>query len=326
MYAVNIKSNGNSLHLSLDRTTEMEQGQIKRVLQLMKLMTDNDSYTINDLARKLDTTYRSVYRYIDTFKDAGLAVVKHGPGIYSLESVGKQMADISKLVMFSEEEGRIVNNLIDSLDNSNSLKRDLKRKLSSIYKSTSLGEFVSNKSTAKHVEYLGEAMEKKKVAILHGYQSPHSGTSRDRIVEAYDFTSNLVDVWCLDLEDKTNKIFKISRIGKVEILERPWEYESWHEKNEVDIFRMSGKRTIPVTLELGLQAKNLLLEEYPMAEKDLVKGKNGEVLLKTKVSDLAGVGRFVMGLAHDIKVKNSPELMEYLRHFDEQYVGRLLNK
>lgn len=304
----------------------MEQGQIVRVLKLMKYMTKNETYTVYDLARKMDTTYRSIYRYIETFKDAGFSVTKQSTGVYSLDSIDKSIVDLSKLVMFSEEEGRIVNSLIDSLHNSNALKRDLKRKLSSIYKSTALGEFVSNKSTAKHVENLGEAIEKKQVAVLHDYQSPHSKTSRDRLVEPFDFTSNLVDVWCYDREDNKNKIFKIARIGEVEILDQPWNFENMHEKDEVDIFRMPGERKIPVTLQLGIQAKNLLLEEYPLAYKDIVKGKNGEVILKTMVSNLAGVGRFVMGLAHDIKIIKSPQLVQYLTDYDNQAVGRLLGK
>ena len=304
----------------------MEQGQIVRVLRLMKYMTNNDTYTVYDLAKKMKTTYRTIYRYIETFKGAGFSVTKQSTGIYSLDSIDKSIVDLSKLVMFSEEEGRIVNSLIDSLDNTNSLKRDLKRKLSSIYKSTSLGEFVGNKSTAKHVENLGEAIEKKQAVILHDYQSPHSKTKRNRLVEPYDFTSNFVDVWCYDCEDNKNKTFKIARIGEVEILEQPWAFENMHEKDDVDIFRMTGERKIPVTLQLGIHAKNLLLEEYPLAYKDILKGKNGEVLLRTKVSDLAGVGRFVIGMAHDIKIIKSPQLVKYLTDYDNQAVGRLLGK
>ena len=56
----------------------MEQPKIERVLRLMQLLTGNVNYTINDLADKLDTSYRSIYRYLDTFKDAGFVVQKVG--------------------------------------------------------------------------------------------------------------------------------------------------------------------------------------------------------------------------------------------------------
>ena len=59
----------------------MDQPKLERLLRLMKLMTGNVNYTVNDLAERLGTTYRSVYRYIDTFKDAGFVVQNMGGGV-----------------------------------------------------------------------------------------------------------------------------------------------------------------------------------------------------------------------------------------------------
>ena len=150
--------------------------------------------------------------------------------------------------------------------------------------------------------------------ILKNYESGNSHMVSDRLVEPFDFTTNLIDVWCYDLEKKENKVFKISRIGDVRVLEEEWSEEGAHKKSFTDCFRMSGFEQTPVKLELGIMAKNLLLEEYPLAEKDLTK-VNDTWVLDTKVSDMAGVGRFVIGLAHDIKVIDSPELVEYIRLF-----------
>ena len=61
-------------------------------------------------------------------------------------------------------------------------------------------------------------------------------------------------------------------------------------------------------------AKNLLTEEYPMAEQDLRK-EDGKWILETKVSGMEGVGRFVMGLAPEIKIIDSPELECYIKDF-----------
>ncbi|MBR5562680.1 MAG: HTH domain-containing protein, partial [Bacteroidales bacterium] len=47
----------------------MDQPKIERMLRLMKMMAGNRNYTIDELAEKLGTSYRSIYRYIDTFKD-----------------------------------------------------------------------------------------------------------------------------------------------------------------------------------------------------------------------------------------------------------------
>ena len=61
-------------------------------------------------------------------------------------------------------------------------------------------------------------------------------------------------------------------------------------------------------------AKNLLIEEYPLAMKDITL-ENGSWWLKTKVKNLTGVGRFVIGLLDQVKVINSPDLMAYISRY-----------
>ena len=40
------------------------------------LLSGNFGYTVNEIAEKFNTTSRTIYRYIDTFKDAGFKVIK----------------------------------------------------------------------------------------------------------------------------------------------------------------------------------------------------------------------------------------------------------
>ena len=46
----------------------MDQPKIERLLRLMALMSGNVDYTVEELASRLETSYRSIYRYIETFK------------------------------------------------------------------------------------------------------------------------------------------------------------------------------------------------------------------------------------------------------------------
>ena len=64
----------------------MDQPKLERMLRLMKLLSGNVNYTINELAERLDTTYRSIYRYIDTFKECGFAVEKLHGGVWKIRS------------------------------------------------------------------------------------------------------------------------------------------------------------------------------------------------------------------------------------------------
>ena len=292
----------------------MEQPKIERLLRLMKMMSGNTNFTVDELAERLGISYRSIYRYIDTFKESGFVVEKLHSNVYKLGKMPKSYVDLKRLIYFSEEEAYIINSLINSLDNPNALKTNLLKKLSAVYNSTSIANYTCNKESALSIESLGEAIKDRKKVILKNYESGNSHKVSDRLVEPFEFTTNMIDVWCYDLEKKENKVFKISRIGEVRVLEEEWSEEEAHRKSITDCFRMSGFEQTPVKLEMGIMAKNLLLEEYPLAEKDLKK-EGDRWILETLVSDMAGVGRFVIGLAHDIKVIDSPELVEYIRLF-----------
>ena len=120
----------------------MDQPKIERLLRLMKMMSGNVNYTIDELAEKLGTSYRSIYRYIDTFKESGFVVEKLHSNVYKLGKMPRSYVDLKNLIYFSEEEAYIVNSLINSLDSTNTLKTNLKKKLSAVYNSTSIVNYV----------------------------------------------------------------------------------------------------------------------------------------------------------------------------------------
>ena len=292
----------------------MDQPKIERMLRLMKLLASNTNYTIDELAEKLNMSYRTIYRYIDTFKSSGFAVSKLYGNVYKLGKMPKRAPDFENLIYFSEEEAYIVNSLIDNLDQTNNLKVGLKRKLATIYNSTSIVEYVDKRNISTKVRALTEAVKNKKKVRLIGYESANSDSVKDRLVEPFAFSTNLIDVFAYDLSDLHNKVFKISRIGEVESLDEGWEFEGSHRRQSTDVFRMSGKSPKTIKLRLGIRSKNLLLEEYPLAAKDITR-KGAYWLLETGVYDYAGVCRFYLGLMDDISIIDSPELVEYVREY-----------
>ena len=297
----------------------MDQPKIERMLRLMRLMASNTNYTIDELAERLGTTYRSIYRYIDTFKECGFAVEKLQGGVYKMTTVNRSYPNFEKLLYFSQEEAYLVNSLIDRLDPTNALKAELKRKLAVIYNSTSIADFVDKRSNAANVEKLGNAIRAKRKVILHNYESGSSHTVRDRLVEPFAFTTNFIDVWAYDLEDGHNKLFKISRIDSVEVLEDKWEQERAHRRQGMDVFRMTGHSGKRVQLRISTYAKDLLVEEYPLAEKD-VKRKGQYWMLDTEIFDYAGICRFYLGLADQIKIVESPEFTEYVSEYVKKHL------
>ena len=300
----------------------MDQPKIERMLRLMKMMSGNTNYTIDELAEKLGMSYRSVYRYIDTFKASGFVIEKLQKNVYKVGKMPRSHVDMSKLIYFSEEEAYLVNSMINGLHPTNQLKADLKKKLSAIYSCTSIANYVHSEDTISNIQELENAIRDKKKVILKSYESANSHEVSDRFIEPFEFTTNCIDIWGYDLEKQECRVFKISRIKCVVVLDDSWSNEDKHQKSKTDCFRMSGFEQTPVKLELSLMAKNLLLEEYPLAQKDL-KEIDGKWILDTMASNMAGVGRFVIGLADEIKVIDSPILTEYIRTFTNKYLTRI---
>ena len=301
----------------------MDQPKIERVLRLMKMMTGANRYSVEELAERLGTSYRSIYRYIDTFKEVGFVVHKEEGAVYRLGKESPYFKDISQLIHFTDEEAHIVNQLIGALDDTNMLKQNLRRKLSSVYNCTSLANSIVKGKNAENVNRIIEAIEEHRQVILHDYSSSHTSSKRDRLIEPVAFTTNYVQIWSFDTSDGKIKLFNTARIGEVEILDTEWQNEAEHRSGHIDIFRNMGFEQKRVQLRLGVMSRNLLTEEYPLAERDLHQEDERHWLLDTMVCNYAGVGRFVMGLIDDIEIIDSPELTAYLRSKLEQASAKL---
>lgn len=177
-----------------------------------------------------------------------------------------------------------------------------------------------DKDKAAAISRLQHACSQKKCVILHNYSSSNSGTMKDRYVEAYEVRPDDNLVMCYDRNTASAeklKVFNISRIGWVEVLDEDWQFPSSHKKIEVDAFHMSGTKPISVSLQLDMMAKNLLVEEYPAAEKDLVADKNDPSTwyYNAKVYSIYGIGRFYIGLANHITILDCPELKAYVEEY-----------
>ena len=296
----------------------MDQPKIERILRLMKMLTANTSYTVDDMAERLDMSRRTIYRYIDTFREAGFVIKKSGNCI-RLDKESPHFKDISQLVHFTEEEAVILKRAIESIDDTNLLKQNLKRKLYSVYDNKILADTIVRGSNAATVHALINGIEEHRQVILRSYRSSHGGAVRDRLVEPFAFTTNYVQVWCFDTDSKSCKLFKLARIDSVEVTNDEWQYEEQHKKGTIDIFRMNGEERHHIRLSLGILSRNLLIEEYPLAEEHLSQTDDERWILDTEVASYAGVARFVVGLMDDIRIIDTPELEQYLADYVAKY-------
>ena len=292
----------------------MEQPKIEKIFNLIRMMSGKKTFTVGELAEKIDTNYRSIYRYIDTFRSAGFVVEKIQGSTYRILNMPSSFKNFDKLVYFTEEEAAVINSLIENLEETNSFKTTLRKKLSAIYDRTDILNATPKHPTAIKLFALNDAMHKKKRVVLKSYESAHSGTVLDRTVEPYRYTEGCMAIWAYDVENKDCRIFKVSRIGKVQITDIDWQNESEHRDGFVDAFRMAGTERYHVRLELSLRAKNLLAEEFPLAVKD-IRMENDKWIYEGDVTHMAGIGRFVIGLIRDIRILESDELRSYISEY-----------
>ena len=293
----------------------MDHGRILRLLDLMKLLSSNVDYTIKELMDRLDISRRSIFRYLETLRFAGFAVQKKkGTSIHKLLSKSDDSIDLSRLIHLSEEEAYLLHNLLGALSSDCQVMINLEEKLTALFDATSVTEIIGNKVNGENIMRLREAIDKKKQVILVGYESGNTMSISDRLVEPIKFSTNYMDIYAYEVASGKTKTFKISRIKNVSTSLRDWQYEDKHENIEADCFRMTGKEDIPVTLRMTLKAKNLLVEEYPLSSR-YISFDGDHWWFRGNVKDLAGVGRFVIGLADQIEIINTNMLSEYIYEY-----------
>ncbi|MCP9748794.1 YafY family protein [Lacihabitans sp. CS3-21] len=147
---------------------------------------------------------------------------------------------------------------------------------------------------------------------LHHYHSPTSiETNPCRLVEPIAYLDQHRQLEAYDPAKSDVRIFKIDRIGRVQLLETTCQNPKKH-KRYTDAFGFSGDKRKMVKIRLSPLAKVLLLEEHPMA-RPYVSDEHNVTYFQGPICHPAGIGRFILGLPGHVKVLYGPELLAHLR-------------
>lgn len=291
----------------------MELEKFERQLRLLEMLVGNTYLTVQELCDRTGLTKRSIYRYLDFFKTAGFDLVKKD-GIYTIELSSPFISRISDKVRFTGTELEILRRLLEQADKGNSAVQNLRMKLGSVYGMQLLSDIKMDKLLAGNIDALYMAINQRRKVVLHDYYSPHSDTVSDRLVEPFKFVYNGTEVRCLDTKDMQCKTFKVARIRRnVEVLDEKWEFANHHITYYTDVFGFSGEKQYRVKLRLGRLSMRILMEEFGVEEHQFVIDDDSHWLFSTLVCSYQGIGRFVIGLIHDIDIIDSPAFEDYLR-------------
>ncbi|MBP3776191.1 MAG: WYL domain-containing transcriptional regulator [Prevotella sp.] len=295
----------------------MRHDKLDRELTLMLLMTENRRYTVQQLCERMDISKRTLYYYLDFFRDIGFIVEKHGT-VYSLDKSSPFFTKLFRKVHFTEDEAVTMRRILDSSGSHSAMVEHLKHKLDSLYDLNILDDEQLRERQALNLSVIYDAIKYHRSVVLHHYSSPHSNSISNRIVEPFMLMNNNNEVRCYELTSGMNKTFKLSRMERVELLADEWEHEAEHRQIYTDIFMFSAEEQLHVTLLLGRLSYNLMLEEYPKAEAYIIPKDSQHWLLELDVCSYAGIGRFVLGLYEDITIVGDEGFKDYIRQHIQQ--------
>ncbi len=291
-----------------------EHEKLQRLLEMIIFLSSGLRYTRREIAQRFDIVERSVYRYIKTFRNAGFVIPSPKDGRYYIDKKSPYFKEIDELLHFSKEEAFILQKAIHSLSNENVLKQNLIKKLYSLYNSESVADTITNMVQSNNIHQLTKAINQKKKVVLCGYQSANSKVKKDRVVEPFQFTPNFIATWAYDEDSKSCKVFKNTRIESVKMLSDLWDNSALHKTLPLDVFRISSHEQIEVKLRLSIRACELLKEEYPLSEQYIQQIDEKRFEFTTEVCTLDGVGRFVMGLCHEVEVVYPRKLKDFIKN------------
>lgn len=284
------------------------QAKLLRLFQIIAVLKAGH-WTIRQLAERFDTSERTIYRYINLLEEVDFLIEKDFDNRYFIIT----SEDDPSQSQFSLEEMRLMKKLIQSGADNNPLKNLLLKKLSLNSELDSMPRLFLKARLGKFVDQLAEAIRSKQQVVLKNYHSAHSNEIRDRLVEPIHFGDNYQSIMALDTSDKICKQFKLDRIGEIIVFNKPFTFESFHKKNQTDIFGFTGDASTWVILELSLRAYLLLREEYPLSMPFLTKEED-HYLFHGPVANFEGVGRFTLGLIDEIKIKSPEGFISFLKN------------
>lgn len=290
------------------------QNKILRVLQLISLLKKEPAKSIRFLSGILESTDRTVYRYLDLVKELGFELKKDQNNKFLIIGNGDY-----ETVSFSNEEASLLRDLVLSTGKENKLKDSILQK---IYLQSELalqGNHILKANLGNMVSKINTAISENKRVLLKSYHSINTQKISDRIIEPICLTDNYNSICGFEVETKMNKFYNIERITEVILLDEEQEFQNLHQFDEMDVFGFStlnGER-FQVELKLTLRAYILLKEEYPKIEKFITKDKSSETyILKIEVNNPKPITRFILGLKEDIEVTGSKSFLKHLSDID----------
>ena len=157
----------------------MRHDHLKRELDLLLLLTQNRTYTPDDICKRIGISKRSFYYYIEIFEQAGFKVETHH-GRYCIDRTSPFFEQLLDLVQFTEDEALLLKQLISNAGDFSPRLRDLHLKLDKFYDFRILEDERLQHKIAHIRTTLYNAIKSHRLVEIIDYSAPssHSVTKR----------------------------------------------------------------------------------------------------------------------------------------------------
>lgn len=278
-----------------------------RLFRLIRLLNTRPSKNVDQLSTLLDTTPRTIYRYLKVLESVGYLLDKDSNNRYFLIRPYDQQAQ----QLLSDEEAYYLQDMLQQATGGHPVAEGIIAKINRSHTLVPLADSLPARHQYQHVQLLTEAIQRGHRVKLCKYHSTNSGQIADRIVEPIHFSDGYTYLFAFDVDRNATRQFKVERMERVEWLDQTFERQ--HPPCQVDVFGFSGRESHQVELQLNDRAYRLLREEFPRALSFVKPIRENQFLFQAQVYDLRGVSRFILGLPGQIKVVSPLMLIEHLR-------------
>jgi predicted DNA-binding transcriptional regulator YafY len=296
--------------------TMFNQNRIYRLFQLINYLKARPAKSIRSIETFLDTSERTIYRYLELLKDLGFNIEKDSNNKLFISSTTE--VDI---IPFTPQEAEYIKKLILTSGKHHQLAQSVLQKLQQSSDIDSDDDSFFKAHLSEIVEKISLAISERKQLLIKGYSSANSQSITDRLVEPVGFTHNYDSVSAFEVNTMLNKYFNIERMDSVELLDTPMVYQVHHEFYKPDIFGFQGEcMDKEIEMYLSMRAYLLLKEEYPMSAGFITFIPDSDQYhFKAQVQNFKAPGRFAMGFLEEVDVVGSTEFIKYLQGLVQQH-------
>lgn len=287
----------------------------------MVLLSQNRAWSVDNICTELGMSKRTIYRYIDSFRELGFVLIKEGTR-YRLDHTSPYFSELTTRTRLTDEDAATIFRVLSATHNTSPEVRQLVYKMNQLYDRDAV---MGQKGAMPHIHnivVLFDAMRLERVVMLQRYVDPETGTLRDIIVEPYHLSADERVLYAFDIKAGENRTFRIDHVRNIEMLDLLWVNQSKHRMLESDVFGQMGRAELPLRLVMTTGAAIDLLRLYPNAEDFIRPAATGKgERISVKVCDYEAPARFVMSHIDEVQIVNSPDFEAFVRE-KVQHVAR----